>query len=102
MDRVLDSPEKKGSRWCLNRESIPGNIYDRRHGRWFSSWSMFDEPHISKEYYMQAEVVVPAHTKEDALELLAKEDMWNIDEMRRIEPRILPVDQPTIMTRCLY
>ncbi|NLI32406.1 MAG: hypothetical protein GX422_06435 [Deltaproteobacteria bacterium] len=78
------------------------NIYVWRHSKWFSSWSMFDEPHICRQNYMQAEVAVLANSKEEALELLAEEDIWNIDEMRRIEPRILPVDQPTVVSKCLY
>lgn len=48
---------------------------------------------------MQAEVVVLANSKEEALELLNKEDQWNMEEINRLEPIVIPLDQPAIVTR---
>lgn len=47
---------------------------------------------------MQAEVVVLAATREEALELIAKEDRWNMDELNRIEPIVIPVTQSAVVT----
>jgi hypothetical protein len=74
-------------------------IYIWRHSKKFSSWSMFDEPHIYRDNYMQAEVTVLAHSKEEALELLKSENVWNIDELKRIEPRVIPLDKPVVINR---
>ena len=47
---------------------------------------------------MQAEVVVLAASREEALELISKEDRWNMEELSRIEPVIIPVTQSTVVT----
>jgi len=59
---------------------------------------MFNEPHICRDNYMQAEVVVLAATREEALELIAKGDRWNMDELNRIEPIVIPVTQSAVVT----
>jgi hypothetical protein len=77
------------------------NIYIWRHSKKFSSWSMFDDPHIYRDNYMQAEVTVVAHSKEEALELLRDEGMWNIEELKRIEPRVVSIDKPAVVNKVI-
>lgn len=72
-------------------------IYVWRHSKHFSSWSMLDEPHICKENYLQAEVVVLAESMAQALELLEKNDHWDIEELKRIDPEIIPLTKPVII-----
>jgi hypothetical protein len=74
------------------------NIYIWRHSKKFSSWSMFNEPHVCRENYMQAEIVVLAGSREEALELIGRDDQWNIDELKRIEPVITSLDRPAVVT----
>lgn len=78
------------------------NLYVWRHSKLFSSWSMFDEPHICRQNYMQAEVVVLANSKEEALQLLQGDDTWNIDELKRLEPRVFSLDKPTVVTKLVH
>ena len=68
-----------------------------RHSKRFSSWSMLDEPHIHKENYLQADVTVLANSKDEALALLGQNGSWNIDELLRIEPEILSLEEPRIV-----
>ena len=72
-------------------------IFIWRHSKRFSSWSMLDEPHICKQKYIQADVTVLANSKTEALELLRKDENWNVDEIERIEPEIISLDQPMII-----
>ncbi len=76
-------------------------IYIWHHSKKFSSWSMFDEPHIFRDNYMQAEVTVLAHSKEEALELLEEEGNWNIEELKRIEPRVVTLEKPAIVNKLI-
>lgn len=76
-------------------------IFIWRHSKLFSSWSMFDEPHICKHNYMQAEVVVLAESREEALRLLETDDSWNLDELKRIEPKIIHIDQPMVVSKTI-
>ncbi len=69
-----------------------------RHSKRFSSWSMLDEPHIHKENYLQADVTVLAASKTEALDLLERTGNWNIEELRRIEPEVIPTDIARIIT----
>ena len=73
-----------------------------RHSKRFSSWSMFDEPHICRDNYLQAEVAVLAETKEEALSLLAETERWNIEELKRIEPRIIDPVRPGIVSEMVH
>lgn len=72
-----------------------------RHSKWFSSWSMFDEPQICKHNYMQAEVVVLARSMEEALGLLEEDESLNIQELRRLEPKVIPLDRPTVVSKLI-
>jgi hypothetical protein len=78
------------------------NIFIWRHSKKFSSWSMFDEPHIYRDNYMQAEVVVLAISKEEALDLLREDDKWDIEELKRIQPITVPLDRPCIVNKLIY
>jgi hypothetical protein len=78
------------------------NIFIWRHSKKFSSWSMFDEPHIYRDNYMQAEVVVLANSKEEALDLLMEDDKWDIEELKRIQPITVPMDRPSVVAKLIY
>lgn len=68
-----------------------------RHSKRFSSWSMLDEPHIHKENYLQADVTVLAPSKAEALALLAKNGNWQVEELQRIEPEVIELNEPRIV-----
>ena len=74
-------------------------IFIWRHSKKFSSWSMFNEPHVCRDNYMQAEIVVIANSREEALKLISKDDQWNLEELKRIEPITVSLDQPGVVTR---
>ncbi|MBS1238455.1 MAG: hypothetical protein H6R39_115 [Deltaproteobacteria bacterium] len=78
------------------------NIFIWRHSKKFSSWSMFNEPHVYDDNYMQAEVVVLANSKDEALDLLRNDVKWNIEELKRIEPKIIALDQPCVVSTLIY
>jgi hypothetical protein len=73
------------------------HLFIWRHSKRFSSWSMLDEPHIHKENYLQADVTVLAPSKAEALTLLAQNGHWNVEELHRIEPEIISLDEPRIV-----
>jgi len=58
---------------------------------------MLDEPHIHKKNYLQADVTVLAPSREEALALLARTEEWNVDELQRVQPEIIPLDAPRIV-----
>lgn len=68
-----------------------------RHSKCFSSWSMLDEPHIHKENYLQADLTVLASSREEALALVARNGNWNVEELQRIDPEVIPLDTPRIV-----
>jgi len=74
------------------------HIFVWRHSKRFSSWSMLDEPHIHQENYLQADVTVLAASKDEALQLLERNGNWNVSELQRIEPEVIPVDEARIIT----
>jgi hypothetical protein len=74
-------------------------IFVWRHSKLFSSWSMFDEPHVLQDNYLQAEIIVLAHSESEALELIRAEERWNVDELKRITPRILSLDVPAVVAK---
>ncbi len=73
-------------------------IFIWRHSKHFSSWSMFDEPHVYRDNYLQAEIAVLANSREEALAVIEKNGPWNIGELNRIEPRIIDLDIPTVIS----
>ena len=68
-----------------------------RHSKHFSSWSMLDEPNIHRDNYLQADVTVLAETMADALELLRRNGSWNVEELLRLNPEIITLDEPRIV-----
>jgi len=72
-------------------------IFIWRHSKLFSSWSMFDEPHVYQDNYLQAEIMVLANTEAEALSLIAGEEKWNVDELKRLRPRILPLQEAAVI-----
>lgn len=63
---------------------------------------MLDEPHVYKGNYMQAEVIVQADSEEEAFELLEKNGMWDIAELRKIRPEIISPDHPAIIGQLIH
>ncbi len=63
---------------------------------------MFDEPHIYRDNYLQAEIAVLAESGEEALELIEKDGYWNIHELRRIEPNVIELDSPAIISKFVH
>ncbi|MDO9529157.1 MAG: hypothetical protein Q7J27_08355 [Syntrophales bacterium] len=76
-------------------------IFIWRHSKRFSSWSMFDEPHVYKDNYIEAEVIILANSKDEALELLKNDDKWDIGELKRIEPKVVLLDQPAVVDQLI-
>jgi len=58
---------------------------------------MFDEPHVYQDNYLQAEIMVLANTEAEALSLIAGEEKWNVDELKRLQPRILPLQEAAVI-----
>ena len=77
-------------------------IFIWRHSKLLSSWSMFDEPHVYRDNYLQAEIAVLAASKEEALTLIENEGPWNIHELDRIEPRVIELDSPSVISRFVH
>ena len=77
-------------------------IFIWRHSKFLSSWSMFDEPHIYRDNYLQAEIAVLAESMEEALELIEKDGQWNIHELGRIEPKVIALDSPAIVSKFVH
>ena len=74
-------------------------IYIWRHSKLYSSWSMFEEPNVYSDMYIQAEVSVLANSTEEALYLISQDSKWDINELARIEPIVLELDQPKVISR---
>ncbi len=74
-------------------------IFIWRHSKFLSSWSMFDEPHVYRDNYLQAEIAVLAQSREEALAMIEKDGPWNVAELNRIEPRIIELDTPAVISR---
>jgi hypothetical protein len=72
-------------------------IFIWRHSKLFSSWSMFDEPHVYQDNYLQAEIIVLANSEAEALALISREEKWNVEELKRIQPRVLTVDKAAVV-----
>ena len=74
-------------------------IFIWRHSKLYSSWSMFDEPHVYRDNYLHAEIAVLAGSKEEALELIGREERWDVRELARIEPRVLDPGEPAVVCK---
>ena len=70
------------------------NIYIWRHNKTYHSHSMIDEPCVNTEFYLDALAIVVASSKDEALEKLAQEQKgWRIDDLKRLECKVIPVDK---------
>jgi hypothetical protein len=76
-------------------------IFIWRHSKLFSSWSMFDEPHVYQDNYLQAEIIVLANSESEALDLIKNEERWNVQELKRIEPRVVPLDEAAVIGKLI-
>jgi hypothetical protein len=73
-------------------------LYVWRHNRKFHSWSMFTEPCVHQSLYTDAVIIAVAESPEQALDLLAaKEEGWIIDELRRLQPQIFKLKDPSVL-----
>ena len=41
--------------------------------------------------------MVLANTEAEALSLIAGEEKWNVDELKRLQPRILPLQEAAVI-----
>lgn len=74
------------------------NLYVWRHNRKFHSWSMFSEPCVHQSLYTDAIAIAVAESPEQALtQLEASEEGWLIEELRRLPPRVFPLDAPAVL-----
>lgn len=70
------------------------NIYIWRHNKTYHSHSMIDEPCVNTEFYLDALAIVVASSTEEALEKLDQEKKgWRIDDLKRLECKVIPVDK---------
>lgn len=72
-------------------------VFVWRHNRKFNSWSMIDEPNVHQDLYTDAIAVVVATTVDEAMDTLAKERGWVLEELRRIEPQVYDLDNPKVL-----
>lgn len=72
-------------------------VFVWRHNRKFNSWSMIDEPNVHQDLYTDAIAVVVATTVDEAMDTLAKERGWVLEELRRIEPQVYDLNNPKVL-----
>jgi hypothetical protein len=59
---------------------------------------MFSEPCVHQSLYTDAVAIVVAESPEQALEILAaSEEGWLIEELRRLPPRVFPLNVPAVL-----
>ena len=63
-----------------------------------AAWHEYSAFYIHKDNYLQADVTVLAPSKAEALVLLERDGNWNVEELQRIEPEVVSLDQPRIVT----
>lgn len=76
-------------------------VFVWRHNRKFHSWSMIDEPNVHQDLYTDAIAVVAAETVNEALDVLAKERGWVVEELRRLEPQVYDLQEPKVLLQVL-
>lgn len=72
-------------------------VFMWRHNRKFHSWSMMNEPNIHQDLYTDAIAVVVADTVAEALDVLALEKGWVVEEMKLLEPDVYELDKPKVL-----
>ena len=74
------------------------NLYLWRHNRKFHSWSMINEPCVHQALYTDAIAMIAAESVDQALDLLAATaEGWLIEELRKLPPRVFPLNSPAIL-----
>ena len=74
------------------------NLYLWRHNRKFHSWSMINEPCVHQALYTDAIAMIAAESVDQALDLLsATAEGWLIEELRKLQPRVFPLNSPTVL-----
>lgn len=77
-------------------------LFAFRHNKFQASWSQFSEPNIYNKGYMYAEIVVLAENVEEAYVILAKEKNWDLEEIKRLTPVTIELDQPKVVTKLVH
>lgn len=77
-------------------------IFIFRHNKFLASWSQLAEPNVFKDGYMHAEIIVLANNLEEAYAQLMKEDSWDLEEIKRLTPIIIELDQPKVITKLVH
>jgi hypothetical protein len=77
-------------------------LFAFRHNKFQASWSQFTEPNIYRSGYMYAEIIVLANNLDQAYEELAKEADWDLEEIKRLTPVIIELDQPKVLARMVH
>ena len=72
-------------------------VFVWRHNRKFHSWSMINEPNIHQDFYTDAIAVVAADTVDEALNVLAEQQGWSIEELKRLEPNVYELDKAKVL-----
>jgi len=72
-------------------------VFVWRHNWKFHSYSMIDEPNVHQDLYTDAIAVVVAATVDEALDVLAKERGWVVEELRRLEPQVYDLEKPEVL-----
>lgn len=76
-------------------------VFVWRHNRKFHSWSMINEPNVHQDFYTDALAVVAAATVEEALAVLAKEQGWLPEELKRLEPQIYELETAKVLLQVI-
>jgi len=72
-------------------------IFVWRHSKLLSSWSMFNEPHVYGDSYLEAVIAVLAENKEEALNKIEEKSGWHRAELARLEPQVIPLEKPAVI-----
>lgn len=73
-------------------------LYIWRHNRKFHSYSMIDEPCVHQDFYTNAVAAVLAESREEAYELLEKQNSgWQIADLRELEPQVIDCNRPGVV-----
>lgn len=68
------------------------------HDRSFHSWSMIDEPCLNTAMYNKATAIVIAETEKQAIDLLVcKNDGWRAEDLQRLRPRVIELDNQSVI-----
>jgi len=77
-------------------------IFAFRHNKFKASWSQLGEPNVYRNGYMYAEIIVLANNIEEAYLQIEKENNWDLEEIKRLTPVIIELDQPKVVTKLVH